>query len=336
MSGKDVSPGVQDGSAGVQDYSLVGDIGGTNARLALVPAGSVMLERIEVLPCRDYDNLDSAIRDYLARAGGPRVISACLAVASPVREDQVRMTNNHWRFSISGVRAQFGWQAFKVINDFTAMALGVPHVPATSLAAICGGPGDPGRPRLVIGPGTGLGVSGLVPLQEGWAPLVTEGGHVDFAPVDDTEMAILRILQARFGRVSVERILCGQGLLNLYQAHAELAGVAAPLDEPGRITAAAMDGSDELARHALRHFCQILGRVAGNAALTLGSLGGVYICGGIVPRFIDFFRDSPFQAGFEDKGRMRPLMQATPVFVVTERYTGLLGAAEALANPLVN
>lgn len=316
-------------------YALVGDIGGTNARFALVRTGEFKPQAIEVLACGDYDNLDAAIADYLQRCGVGDVQEACLAVASPVRGTQVRMTNNHWRFDSEEVRQQFGWRTFKVINDFTAMALGVPHVAEDHLIHVCGGPGDPRRPRLVIGPGTGLGVSGLVPIQHGWAPLMTEGGHVDFAPTDDTEMAILRILKARFGRVSVERILCGQGLLNLYQAHAEIQGVAAPLDAPEKITAAALDSSDALARHTLRHFCELLGRTAGNAALTLGSLGGVYLCGGIVPRFVDFFLESPFQNGFEDKGRMRPLMESTPVYVVMETYTGLLGAAEALGNPEV-
>ncbi|AHI29349.1 glucokinase [Marinobacter similis] len=316
-------------------YSLVGDIGGTNARFALVKQGDVRPQAIEVLRCGDYDNIDSAVTDYLARVGVSEVSEACFAVASPVRDTQIRMTNNHWRFDTEEVRAQFGWRAFKVINDFTAMALGVPHVPEEHLVRVCGGPGDSRRARLVIGPGTGLGVSGLVPLQHGWVPLMTEGGHVDFAPTDDTEMAILRILKARFGRVSVERILCGQGLLNLYQAHAEIQGVAAPLDAPEKITAAALEQVDSLARHTLRHFCEILGRVAGNGVLTVGGTGGVYLCGGILPRFLDFFLESPFQKGFEDKGRMRPLLEYTPVFVVTEPYTGLLGAAEALANPEV-
>lgn len=317
------------------DYSLVGDIGGTNARFALVRSGEVTPEAVEVLACSAYDNLDSAVTDYLQRSGVEKVQDVCLAVASPVSGTQIRMTNNHWRFDSEDVRRQFGWRAFKVINDFTAMALGVPHVPGDKLIHVCGGPGDTRRPRLVIGPGTGLGVSGLVPLQHGWVPLMTEGGHVDFAPTDDAEMAILRILKARFGRVSVERILCGQGLLNLYQAHAEIQGLAAPLDAPEKITAAALEQTDSLARQTLRHFCEILGRVAGNGVLTLGSTGGVYLCGGILPRFIDFFLESPFQKGFEDKGRMRPLLEATPVYVVTEGYTGLLGAAEALTNPEV-
>lgn len=316
-------------------YSLVGDIGGTNARFALVREGEVQPQAIEVLPCSDYENLDAAIVDYLRRAGIEAVGQACLAVASPVQGTQVRMTNNHWRFDIEDVRQQFGWSAFKVINDFTAMALGVPHVPESHLVHVCGGPGDPRRPRLVMGPGTGLGVSGLVPIHNGWVPLMTEGGHVDYAPTDDLEMQVLQILRARFGRVSVERILCGQGLLNLYQAHAEIRGVAAPLDAPEKITAAAVDASDALARETLRHFCEILGRTAGNAVLTLGSLGGVYLCGGILPRFLEFFLESPFRNGFEDKGRMRPLLEFTPVYVVTEAYTGLLGAAEALGNPEV-
>ncbi|MEC7376210.1 MAG: glucokinase, partial [Pseudomonadota bacterium] len=179
-------------------YSLVGDIGGTNARLALIEQGSVQPQAIEILPCGDYDNLDDAVRDYLTRVGVTEVGEACLAVASPVRGTQVRMTNNHWRFDTEEVRAQFGWSAFKVINDFTAMALGVPHVAEDRLVHVCGGPGDGHRPRLVIGPGTGLGVSGLVPIKNGWVPLMTEGGHVDFAPTDDTEMAVLRILKARF------------------------------------------------------------------------------------------------------------------------------------------
>lgn len=314
------------------NYSLVGDIGGTNARFALVRTSEVTPEAIEVLPCSDYDNLDSAISDYLHRSGVGEVQEACLAVASPVSGTRVRMTNNHWHFDSEEVRRQFGWGAFKVINDFTAMALGVPHVAAVNLVHVCGGPGDARRPRLVIGPGTGLGVSGLVPLQNGWIPLTTEGGHVDFAPTDDIEMAVLRILKARFGRVSVERILCGQGLLNLYQAHAEIQRVAAPLDAPEKITAAALDNSDALARQTLRHFCEILGRVAGNGVLTMGGTGGVYLCGGILPRFIDFFLESPFQRAFEDKGRMRPLLESTPVYVVMESYTGLLGAAEALTN----
>jgi glucokinase len=318
--------------------SLVGDIGGTNARFALVHSGEVTPEDIETFRCRDYDNLDSAIADYLGRSGVKQVHSACLAVASPDQGTRVRMTNNHWHFDSETLRTQFGWDLFKVINDFTAMALGVPHVAADRLTYLCGGPGDARRPKLVMGPGTGLGVSALLPSgqgQPGWLPLVTEGGHVDFAPTDDTDFAVLKILKSRFGRVSVERILSGQGLLNLYQAHAEIQGVTAALDVQEKITAAALNGSDGLAHQTLQHFCEILGRVVGNAVLTLGSTGGVYLCGGILPGMINVLSQGSFQRGFEDKGRMRPLLESTPVYVVTDGRTGLFGAAEALVNRAV-
>lgn len=317
-------------------YSLIGDIGGTNARFALVRSGEVRLEALQVLACRDYDTIDAAIEEYLRRAGVAKVQGACLAVAAtPEPGSQVRMTNNHWCFDREAVRHRFGWTVFKVVNDYTAMALGIPQVAAGKLIHVCGGPGDDHRPRLVMGPGTGLGVSALVPSGNGWNALMTEGGHVDFAPTDDTEMAILKTLKARFGRVSAERVLSGQGLQNLYLAHAAMQGAEAVLDTPEKITAAAVAGSDGLATQAVHHFCQILGRVAGNAVLTLGSTGGVYLCGGILPQMIDFVMGSPFQAAFEDKGRMRPMLENTPVYIVTEGDTGLLGAAQALNDPEV-
>ena len=314
------------------EFALVGDIGGTNARFALVPAGKVQPEAIEVLPCSGYETLEAAVADYLLRVKVDSVREACLAVASPIRGTRVSLTNGHWSFDTEWTRKHFGWRQFKVINDFAAMALGVLHLGRDQLVKICGGPGDPARARLVIGPGTGLGVSGLVPVRDGWVPLITEGGHVDFAPVNGREMAVLEILQRQYGRVSVERILCGQGLLDLYRAHAEIEGAPAPLASPEQVTGAALAASDPLAHRTLMHFCEVLGRTAGNAALTLGSLGGVYICGGIVPRFTDFFLKSGFQGAFEEKGRMRSLMEFTPVYVVEEAYTGLLGAAEALGN----
>ena len=222
-----------------------------------------------------------------------------------------------------------------MINDFTAMALGVPHVSDGQLVQVGGGDGDAGCPRLVIGPGTGLGVSGLVPARSGWVPLATEGGHVDYAPTDDVEMDVLRILRRRFGRVSVERILCGEGMVSLHQALAEMAGEVPQWRTPAELTRAALEQADPAALTALHRFCEILGRVAGNAALTLGARGGVYLCGGIVPRFVDFLKSTRFREGFEDKGRMRGYMEAIPVAVVMEPYTGLLGAAEALTNPEV-
>ncbi len=314
------------------DYALVGDIGGTNARLALVRPGDFSLERVEVLPCGEYPGIDAAIQDYLQRVGVGQVSEACMAFACPVHADTIRLTNSPWQFSRRALQDQLGLRVFKVINDFTAMALGVLHVSPANLVKIGGDEGEPRYPRLVIGPGTGLGVSALVPSLRNWIPLATEGGHVDFAPVNDLEAAILKQLREQFGRVSVERILSGPGLVNLHAARATLEGRGRRWHQASDITSAALVDGDAEALAILSQFCEILGRVAGDAVLTVGARGGVYACGGIVPRFIDFLKTSGFRSAFEAKGRMREYMASIPIHVVTEAYTGLLGAAEALIN----
>ncbi len=318
----------------MSEYALVGDIGGTNARLALVKPGSVELEHIRTLACADYENLDAACKDYLAEAG-VRVKRACLAFACPVQGEQIRMTNNHWAFSRSAVQQTLELDQLRLLNDFTAMALGMLHVKPEELVAIGGGRSLEGSARLVIGPGTGLGVSALVPAGADWVPLSTEGGHVSFAPTDELEVAVWRSLKEQFGRVSVERILCGQGLVNLYRAIAQYRSLPAPLSVPAEITAAGL-GGDELAEETLARFCRILGEQAGDAVLTIGGRGGVYLCGGILPRMRDFLLSSAFREGFEAKGRFVRYMGEVPVWLCTAEYPGLLGAAAGLENPLVN
>ena len=314
------------------NFALVGDIGGTNARFALVRPGQFQLEQVQVLPTRDYANLDDAVRDYLQQAGVAAVEEACMAFAGPVHGEHIKLTNNPWAFDKREMQARLGLRTFKLLNDFTAMALGVPYVMPEQLVQVGGGAGEPARARLVIGPGTGLGVSGLVRSSTHWLPLSTEGGHVDFAPTNDLEIDLLRWLRTRYERVSVERILCGEGMVNLYQALAEFRHTTPLHQTPAEVLAAALSGEDSLARDSLQLFCEIFGRVCGNAALTIGSLGGVYICGGIIPRFVDFFKQSNFRACFEDKGRMRSYLEPVPAYVVLEPFTGLLGAAEALIN----
>ncbi|MBZ9540359.1 glucokinase [Modicisalibacter tunisiensis] len=314
--------------------ALIGDIGGTNARFALVTPDTFTPYAIRTLACADYPTLEAAIRAYLAQvdaSGESAPREACLAFACPVHDDEVCMTNNAWRFSKRQVKAALGLELFKVINDFTAQALGVPHVAEDQRVAIGAGRGEPHRACLVIGPGTGLGVAGLFPGRHGWIPLPTEGGHVTFAPTDDEEQALLDYFRARYGRVSVERVLCGQGLLDLYHAHALLAGRETALPSPAAVTEAAGRG-DELAGRTVHRFLKILGDVCGDAALTLGALGGVYLCGGIVPRLLDYVADSGFRRAFADKGRMSAYNAGIPVWVVTAPWTGLLGACEALHN----
>ncbi|WP_192034897.1 glucokinase [Halomonas sp. YLGW01] len=314
--------------------ALIGDIGGTNARFALVSPGSFEPHDILSLPCADYPNLVEAIEDYLARVGhegerAPR--EACLAFACPVHDDWVKMTNNAWAFSKAEVKQALGLELFKVINDFTAQALGVPHVAAEDLVSVGGGSAQPHSIRLVIGPGTGLGVAGVFPGQHAWIPLPTEGGHVTFAPTDEREQNLLRYFHTRYGRVSVERILCGQGLLDLYCAHASLKGANPRYQSPAEVTAAAADG-DAIAVDTLKRFLKILGDVCGDAALTIGARGGVYLCGGILPRLLDWLPESRLREAFADKGRMSAYNADIPIWVVTAPWTGLLGAAEALHN----
>ncbi|AVI63785.1 glucokinase [Halomonas sp. GFAJ-1] len=314
--------------------ALIGDIGGTNARLALVTPGGVTPHDILNLPCADYPGVIEAIQDYLARVGAtgdnaPQ--EACLAFACPVHAERVKMTNNHWDFMKSDVQQALNLSLFKVINDFTAQALGVPHVGEDNLVEVQPGAAQSHSTRLVIGPGTGLGVAGVFPGQHAWIPLPTEGGHVTFAPTDTTERALLDVFLKRYQRVSVERILCGHGLLELYQAHCTLEGQVPRCETPAEVTQAANQG-DAIATATLLRFLKILGDVCGDATLTMGARGGVYLCGGILPRLLEWLPKCELRASFVNKGRMGAYNADIPVWIVTHPWTGLLGAAEALHN----
>ncbi|ANF57061.1 glucokinase [Halotalea alkalilenta] len=311
--------------------ALVGDIGGTNARFALVTPGEFDLSNIQALKCADYPSLSDAVRTYLDGIEGPAPKEACLAFACPVHKDVVKMTNNPWSFSKSAFKREFELDNFKAINDFTAMALGLPHIRPDDLHQLGQGSSAEGCARLVMGPGTGLGVAGLAPSQRFWIPLSAEGGHASFAPTDDFEMKLLEWFRARYDRVSIERMLCGQGLVDLYHAHAEFDGLEPHLSTPAEVTGAALEG-DPLALETVMRFCRILGHVAGDIALTLGARGGVYLCGGILPRILALLDRSDFREAFADKGRMGYYTAEIATWVVTAKWTGLLGAAEALHN----
>ncbi|MBR9755360.1 glucokinase [Cobetia sp. 4B] len=325
--------------------ALVGDIGGTNARLALVQPGSHTLQHIQTLACAEHAGLEEAIQAYYRMLGlseAEQPVEACLAFACPVHDERVSMTNNHWTFLKREVRESLRLERFKCLNDFTAMALGVPHIEASERLAIgeelTEGSGDAASPRLVIGPGTGLGVAGLVRGTHNWIPLATEGGHASFAPTDEIEDGLLGIFRRHHGRVSVERLLCGQGMLEIYQALGELRQQESPLASAADVSQAAHEHLDHdepqnaLAFDAVMRFMKILGAVAGDAALTLGARGGVYLCGGVLPRNLDLLMRSDFRHAFTDKNRLSRYNAAIPTWVVTAPWTGLLGAAEALHN----
>lgn len=318
---------------------LIGDIGGTNARFALVDNsidGRPVPESVETLPSAAFTNLADAVVTYLDKVdSGSRPQSAAVAVASPVVADRVRLTNQNWDFSIRETRDSLGFRELAVVNDFTAKSLATSVLETDdSIWAGGGAPDDLGRGRTVavLGPGTGLGVGGLIVSAGQLQPLMSEGGHISFAPLDEEEVEIARILKQRFGRVSYERILCGGGLANLYEAMATISGETARNLTPAEIVAAATMGGDGLETACLTRFCAILGSFAGDLALTLGAQGGIYIGGGIVPRFVDFLKTSPFRDRLEDKGRFASYLMAIPARVITAQNPGLIGAAVALRH----
>lgn len=310
--------------------ALVADIGGTNARFALVQQGGSNLDRMKTLSAADYPNIGTAITTYLDWADARPQI-ACFAVACPAREDEISFTNSTWRFSRRETARHFGWSRFATVNDFEALALGVPHAPAKGLHMVRPGTPEPKAPRAVLGPGTGFGVSGLIcDRQGGWVALAGEGGHVSFAPQDEVEIDLLRYLQARFDRVSCERVLSGDGLVNIYEFLSIKAGKPAERPSPAEISARGLEQDERIARDALRRFCAILGSAAGDLALILGSTGGVYIGGGIVPRLLPILLDSRFEERFANKGRLSSLLTDMPIYVILDNTLALLGAAATL------
>jgi len=314
---------------------LIADIGGTNARFALLDESGRQDER--VLACADFPDLATAVEHYLAMVGADsgtrRPLEAAIAIASPVTEDNVRMTNHVWQFSASQTRQRLGWRRFIVLNDFTALAMAVRHLPAEELEVIGGGCAVAERPLALLGPGTGLGVSGLIPAGEHWMPLQGEGGHVTLPVTSEREVAVYRRLHERFSHVSAERALSGPGLVNLYNAVCALDGVAAePLDPPD-ITRRAAEASCTRCMEVVGMFCALLGTVAGNLVLTLGASGGVYIGGGIVPALGRAFASSPFRDRFEDKGRYSNYLSAVPAYVIHTRLPALTGLARSFTAP---
>jgi glucokinase len=311
-------------------YRLLADIGGTNVRFALLAPGSSDLESERSLVCADYPGLEQAARAYLASVGEPQVREAAMDVATAITGDVVRLTNSPWAFSIEQTRRQLGLDRLLVLNDFTALALSLPGLGSQDFRQV--GRGAPVSPTAIalIGPGTGLGVSGLLPCGARWTPIRGEGGHTAFSPMDEREDAVLKVLRERFGHVSTERIVSGPGLVNLYDALCKLEHVPVRGLAPRQITASALAGDDAQCVEAFAMFCAALGTAAANLAITLGARGGVFIGGGIVPQLGEAFDRSPFRARFEHKGRFSSYLANVPTYVIVAEYPALTGLAAAL------
>ncbi|ABM38991.1 glucokinase [Polaromonas naphthalenivorans] len=313
----------------------LGDIGGTNARFGWQASESAAISHVQVLPCAEHESLLEAAQSYLREQGLSTPPCAAFGIANPVTGDQVAMTNHHWKFSVSALRESLGLARFLLLNDFTALALSLPQLPEAHRRAVGGGQAAPDAAIGLIGAGTGLGVSGLLPLghQNKWIPIAGEGGHVTLSAATALEFAAIQHLQKRYGHVSAERVISGAGLVDLYHALCDLKdGQGREITTPADVMARAQDVPLSTANQALDMFCGFLGSVAGDLALTLGARGGIYIGGGIVPRMGERFEASPFRARFEDKGRFKPYLQAIPTWVIHSPVSpALQGASQALS-----
>lgn len=313
---------------------LVADIGGTNARFGWLSGPDAAIAEVRVLPCADYAGPTEAVQAYLAQASLPQPDCAALGMAIPVTGDQVQMTNLHWRFSIEQVRAELGLHRLLVLNDFTALALAIPGLSHASLSPLGPVRSATAGPKGLIGAGTGLGVSGLLPVPgtERWVPIMGEGGHVTLAAATELEFEIIQCLRRRYGHVSAERVLCGAGLVDLYHALVQVQGCSgSEVTTAAQVLAQGLQESGGTACQALDLFCGWLGSVAGDLALTLGAVGGMYIGGGIAPRMGAFLRQSAFHQRFVSKGRYQAYLEAIPTWLIDAPLSpALSGAAQAL------
>jgi len=319
---------------------LLADIGGTNCRLAL-ELGPGRIAHVEVLACKAHETLGHAMRAYLALPAilqaaadnGGAIRHAAIAIANPVNGDYVRMTNHHWEFSTEALRQECGLETLLVVNDFSALARSLPHLGAQKVQ-VGGGAAQPDSPLGLLGAGTGLGVSGLIPCNGSWTALRSEGGHVTFSPANKQEVAILQYAWREFEHVSAERFLSGAGIELIYRALADRAGRPGERLDAPEIARRALGGECALCNEVLEAFCGMLGTVAGNLAVTLGASGGIYIGGGIVPRLGQRFHDSCFRARFEQKGRFKDYLAGVPVYVITAEYPAFLGVSAILSEKL--
>ena len=311
--------------------ALVADIGGTNVRFALAEKDKISQEK--VLQVKDYTRPQDAIKAYLKETGA-KPSRACLAVACPVHTHPIQLTNSHWQFFRSSLQKEFGLEELKIINDFTALALAVPLLGKDDYVKFGSGKVREHKPIGVLGPGTGLGMSGMVHSGHRWIPLQGEGGHISFAPQTELEQEVAKILRQELPRISAERILTGEGVQRLYRALCIINNKPALNLSSHEIAEKAIAKSDDSCRLALDFFASALGDVAGDLALMLGAFGGIYIGGGIVHDHFEYFIESPLRQRFENKGRFDSYMRDIPTFLIKAKLSALKGCALAITEDL--
>ncbi|MGZ3183291.1 MAG: glucokinase [Telluria sp.] len=312
---------------------LLADIGATRARFALEVAPGV-LRAVRSFNCDDYPGIVDLVRAYLDEHEGPRPNHAAFALANPVNGDLIRMTNRDWQFSTEDVRRTFQLSTLLIVNGFTALAMSLPGLGPSDLMQVGAGAAASNAVVGVLGPGTGLGVSGLIPTADGFVTLGSEGGHTNFAPADERECYILQYAWQRWPHVSTERLVSGPGLEIIHAALAERARVQAPARSAQEIVEGALRDNDALCLEVLNCFCAMLGSAAANVAVTLGAVGGIYIGAGIVPRMGEWFKTSPFRERFEAKGRFTDYVAQIPTYVIMHPNPAFIGVGSILSEHL--
>jgi len=309
---------------------LVGDVGGTNARLAWVDEKD-QLQDIRNFSCQDYTGLDEIYRSYCQQmAIHPTAV--CFAVAGPVGPDEVRISNLDWCFSIQGLQRLLDVPKLHIVNDFAALARALPLLPDRSLRLLLAADGEHYGTRAVIGPGTGLGTAAIVWYGGGWQVIAAEGGHMTLPIRTDREVEVWRLMRRHYKRISAERVLCGPGIVELYRSVCELENIVPRFSTAAEVVDAGQHHQDDQAVESLYMFCALLGDVAGNFALCVGATGGVYLGGGILPRIISFLQASEFTERFRNRGRADEFIRRMPVFVICEPYPALPGCVAYLSQ----
>lgn len=311
---------------------FVADVGGTNIRLARLQGSKVV--DIQRYKCADFATIVDAIKCYFNAYPNCQFDAGCIAIACPTDKDWIAMTNHDWQFSVSETKASLNLSFLDVINDYTAIAMCLPQLSQQQLYSLGGEAPAASSTKVVFGPGTGLGVAVLESINQKWYPIDGEGGHVDFAPIDEHDLVVWKYLTDKKGRASLEEVLSGRGLSNIYAALAPSFDKTPTIKEPSEITEAALNKTCPLADATLALFCRALGSAAGNLALSSGAMGGIYIAGGIASRFTAYLEQSAFRQRFESKGRFKGYLSPIPTYVITEPDHGLIGAAAHLTQRL--
>lgn len=326
-------PRRHDGTEALKFPILIGDVGGTNARFAILVDAFAEPKTFPIVQTADFSNIDEAIQASVLDKTSLRPKSAVLAVAGPVEGDVIELTNCPWTLRTEELLETLDIGDLVVMNDFEAQALAISALKEESRTQIGAGEAHEGASRLVLGPGTGLGVAGLVRARGMWIPVAGEGGHVDLGPRTERDRAIWPHLETIGGRVSAEQILCGRGLVNLYRAIATADGSEIVHMTAAEITESAVNRKDALSVEAVELFATYLGRLAGDLALIFMARGGVYIAGGIFQRIIPILNATALRAAFEDKAPHGALMRDIPLYVVTEQLAALSGLATFARTP---